>query len=61
MISPDLKVTTEVLWRGATIFAVVDIVFVAILTRRIKAETFRLLKWPLVVTTGALPSPKCQV
>jgi hypothetical protein len=52
MISPDLKVTTEVLWRGAAIFAVIDIVFVAILTRQIKAESFRMLKWPLVVTTG---------
>jgi hypothetical protein len=52
MAFDDLKVTSEVLWRGALIFAVIDILFAAILTRRIKAESFRLLKWPLTITAG---------
>ena len=52
MTFADLKVTTEVLWRGTLIFAVVDTLYVAVLTRQIKAETFRQIKWPLVITTG---------
>lgn len=52
MISSDLKVTTKMLWQGALIFALIDILFVAVLTRSIKAENFRLFKWPLVITTG---------
>jgi len=52
MTFADLKVTTEVLWRGTLIFAVVDTLYVAVLTRQIKAETFRQIKWPLVITAG---------
>ena len=51
-MSTDIKVTTEVLWRGAVIFALIDLVFVLILRSRVKAEVFRQCKWRLVITTG---------
>lgn len=44
MTFADLKVTTQVLWQGALIFAVIDILFVVVLAKRIKVERFRLLK-----------------
>ena len=50
--APEMKVTTEILWQGTVIFALIDIVFVAILRWRIPAEGFRQFKWSLVLTTG---------
>ncbi len=49
----ELKVTTEMLWKGALILALIDIPFVFFLVRRVKRETFVHLKWTLV-TTGAI-------
>lgn len=46
----DTKVTSEILWRGAFIFALVDIVFVTVLVRLIKPARFRQIKWTLAVT-----------
>ena len=40
------------LWLGALIFALIDIIFVAILVRKLKLSVFRRLKWTLVVTTA---------
>jgi len=51
-VSPDIKVTTGILWEGALVFALIDIVFVSILRRRIRFEAFRQFKWSLVITTG---------
>jgi hypothetical protein len=51
-ISPDMKVTTQILWEGALIFALIDVVFVFVLRRRIRFEAFRQFMWTLVVTTG---------
>jgi len=51
-ISPDLKVTTETLWIGALLLAVIDVPFVYFLSRRIKPDAFHDLKWPLIITTG---------
>ena len=48
----NLKVTTEILWQGALIFALIDVVFVAVLARLTKPESLRQLKWTLVATTG---------
>jgi len=51
MILPnEVKVTSEVLWKGAVIFALIDIVFVSVLSWRIKSERFRQIKWTLVIT-----------
>jgi hypothetical protein len=53
MILPnDFKVTSELLWRGTLIFALIDLGFVPLLAWRIKATTFRHLKWALVVTAA---------
>jgi hypothetical protein len=51
-ISPDVKVTTRILWQGTLIFALIDIVFISILKWRIKPEAFGHTKWTLVITTG---------
>lgn len=49
VIPDDLKVTTEVLLRGALIFAVIDFLFVSILTRIIKHDDLFKMKWNLVI------------
>jgi hypothetical protein len=48
----DIKVTTEILWQGALIFALVDVAFISVLVRRIKAASLRRRKWAIVGTTG---------
>lgn len=52
MIPPDFKITTEILYRGALIFAVMDVVFIPILAWRIKPEVFRRIKWALAGVTA---------
>jgi hypothetical protein len=47
-----IKVTSEVLWRAAILFAMFDIVLVAYLARFIEPEHFRRMKWPVTVVTG---------
>ena len=47
MFPADIKVTTKILWQGAFIFAVLDVFFVAALTRIIKPATLREMKWML--------------
>lgn len=51
-VSPDIKVITDILWKGALLFAVIDIPFVYMLSRRTSAAAFRDLKWTLIITTG---------
>jgi hypothetical protein len=48
----DVRVTTEVLWRGALLFAAVDLLFVAILVWRARRVPFAELKRPLLSTTA---------
>jgi hypothetical protein len=50
-VPADARVTTEVLWKAALIFAPVDAVFVALLAWSVDAATFRSLRRALVVTT----------
>lgn len=50
MLSPDARVTTEILWKGAAVFAVVDAVYIAVLARLIEPERLRRMKWALVAT-----------
>lgn len=45
----EMKVTTEVLWRGAVIFALIDMVFVAVVTRFVKPVELRSMKWRLFI------------
>jgi len=49
IISDDLKVTTEILWKGALFFSIVDVVFVIILIKLIKVDEFRRMKKNLLV------------
>jgi hypothetical protein len=48
----DIQVTTEILWRGALMFALMDIPFVAVLAWRIKPSRFRQLRWELTTTAA---------
>jgi len=48
-IPDDLKVTNEILLRGALIFALIDIFFVAILYKLIKPAELERMKWELVL------------
>jgi hypothetical protein len=52
MIPPDFRITTDLLWLGAVIFAGIDLVFIPILVWRIKPGTFRRFKWTLVSVTA---------
>jgi hypothetical protein len=49
-MTPELKVTTALLWRATLIFALIDAGFVPLLARRIKPERLRQLKWTLAAT-----------
>ena len=50
MISSDgIKVTSEILWKGALYFALIDIVLVTALTKLIKPHDLRRMKWKLVI------------
>jgi hypothetical protein len=51
-LSPDAKVTTEILWKATLIFAPVDAVLVSLLAWRVDAATFRSFRRALVVTTA---------
>jgi hypothetical protein len=47
--SNDIKVTSEILWRGALLFAVIDLVFVSIIIKIIKPSDLFRMKWTLVI------------
>ncbi len=49
---PDLKVTSEVLWRATVIFLFLDAGCSFLILRRINAPLFRDFKWMLVLVTG---------
>jgi hypothetical protein len=48
----DVRVTTEVLWRGVLLAIPVDVALVSFLVSRIDAATYRRLKWPIAATTA---------
>jgi hypothetical protein len=52
MLPPGVKITTDVLWLGTLIFALIDAVFIPILAWRINPAIFRRFKWALVITTA---------
>jgi hypothetical protein len=45
----DVKVTTDILWRGALFFALTDVLCVALVARLIKPADFHQMKWRLVI------------
>jgi len=54
VLPEDIRITTELLYRGALLFALVDAIFVPLLVWRIKPELFRQVKWILVVVAGII-------
>lgn len=48
----DFKITSEMLWRGTLILALMDVGFVALLAWRVRRSALRRIKWTLVGTTG---------
>jgi hypothetical protein len=48
-ISNEIKVTSEILWKGALSFALIDIVFVAALIKLVKPHDLQMMKWKLVI------------
>jgi hypothetical protein len=44
----DIKVTTAILLKGALIFALIDIAFIAVLVRLVKPSDLHKMKWKLV-------------
>lgn len=51
-MSADLKITTEMLIKGALFFALVDAVYIPSLVWRVRKETFRRMKWPLAIAAA---------
>lgn len=47
--SNDIKVTSEILWRGALLFTVIDLVYVSIIIKIVKPSDFLKMKWALVI------------
>lgn len=48
----DIKITTELLYRAALVFAFMDAIYVPLLAWRVNKETFRKLKGPLVIAAA---------
>lgn len=48
----SIKITTELLYQGALIFALMDAVYVSLLAWRVNEETFRKLRGPLVIAAA---------
>jgi len=52
IISDEIKVTTEILQKGALLFALADIVYILILSKFIKSGDLIKMKWYLVSVMG---------
>jgi hypothetical protein len=48
----DMKITTELLYEGALLFALVDAVCVPLLVWRVSREAFRRMKWSLAIAAA---------
>jgi hypothetical protein len=48
----DIKITTDLLYKGALIFALIDAVYIPLLVWQVSEETFRRMKWSLVITAA---------
>ncbi len=47
--SEEIKITTEILLKGALLFAIIDIVFLTVLAKLIKPDYLYKMKWRLVI------------
>jgi hypothetical protein len=50
----DIKVSTEMLLQGSLVFALLDAVYIPLLTWRIRPLLFKQLKWLLVLISGGI-------
>lgn len=48
----DIKITTEMLYQGALIFALLDAVMIPLLIWRVKREIFHRMKWFIVIAAS---------
>lgn len=48
----DIKITTELLYKGALIFALMDAVYLPLLVWRVREETFRRMNWSLPIAAA---------
>jgi len=48
----DIRLTTELLYQGALVFALMEVVYIPLLVWRIKNETFYRMKWWLVISAS---------
>jgi hypothetical protein len=48
----DIQITTELLYQGALLFALLDAVYVPLLAWRVSEESFRRMKWALVLSSA---------
>ena len=53
-MSTDIKITTELLYQGALVFALMDAVYISLLVWRMNGESFRRLKWKLIVAAAVI-------
>jgi hypothetical protein len=51
-MSTDVKISTELLYKGALMFALIDAVYIPVLVRRVNEQTFRRLKWSLAIVSA---------
>ncbi|HET9912511.1 MAG TPA: hypothetical protein VFQ13_11515 [Anaerolineales bacterium] len=51
-MSTELKITTELLYRGTLIFALIDAIYIPLLVWRVNEAAFRKLKWLLVIAAA---------
>jgi hypothetical protein len=51
-LPPDFKLTSEMLWQGALLFAIMDLVLAPLLASLIKPIRFRQIIWMLVIVTA---------
>ena len=48
----DFKITTEVLYKGALVFALMDAIYIPLLIWRVREKTFRSMKWSLIIAAA---------
>ena len=51
-MSTDITITTELLYRGALVFALMDAVYIPLLIWRVSENSFRGMKWALVLSAA---------
>lgn len=48
----DFKITTDLLYRGALVFALMDAIYIPLLMRCVSEDSFRRMKWALVISAA---------